>query len=427
MKHIKHISFFILFIVFTININTAFAQPRNQHANQQLRFVDECEAFNLSSKCRPNPPPKPARTNFIKDEVVLLYSSKNQNEAKAVTKKYQLKPKTKTTLGSVNLGMIVADTNGKNPLQLASKISKAEKNVDAATNNTYQPAAVAKDKVLNSAPKNAYSMVETGVQLVHKSTKGKGVLICMIDTPVDIFHPTFSNTHIETLDLIKFDPKDIETQTHGTSVAGVLISQNKHIGIAPEAKLYAISAFNTTTNRPHVLQGSSSNVALALDRCIRHKADVINLSFTGGKDALVERMVQKAISKGIIVVAAGGNGGHWGSTVYPALIPGVLAATAVDENKHLYSKANKGRFIDYSAPGVNVLTIAPKGKYTISSGTSLSAAHVTGIIALLLSKQKSNQVEQVLTQTALDLGKPGRDQEFGEGLISANRALSHLK
>jgi len=99
----------------------------------------------------------------------------------------------------------------------------------------------------------------------------------------------------------------------------------------------------------------------------------------------------------------------------------------VDENKHLYSMANKGRFIDYSAPGVNVLTVAPKGKYTISTGTSLSTAHVTGIVALLLSIRKNIHVEQVLTSTALDLGDPGRDQEFGEGLINVSRALSQTK
>lgn len=431
MKHIKFTSlFFITFFVFTIpvftsNVNLANAQP----TTQQSRFIDECEAFNLSSKCRPiiKPKAKPVRSNFIKDEVLLLYSTKNQNAVAAVTKKYKLKAKTKAVLGSVKLGIIVADTNGKNPLHIVKNISKNEKQVNASTNNTYHPSAVINDKTSNTIPNNAYSMIETGVQIAHKTTKGKGVLICMVDTPIDIFHPSFSNTLIETLDLIKFDPKDFQTQTHGTSVAGVLISQNTHIGIAPHAKLFSISAFSTTTKRPHILQGTSSNVAIAIDRCIQHKADVINLSFTGGKDDLVERMVKKAISKGIIVVAAGGNGGHWGSTIYPALIPGVLAATAVDEDKHLYSMANKGRFIDYSAPGVNVLTIAPQGKYTISTGTSLSTAHVTGIVALLLSQRKKTNIEQALTQTALDLGKPGRDQEFGEGLISANRALSRLK
>jgi len=93
--------------------------------------------------------------------------------------------------------------------------------------------------------------------------------------------------------------------------------------------------------------------------------------------------------------------------------------------------ANKGRFIDYAAPGVSVLTIAPEGKYKVLTGTSLSSAHLSGVVALLVSQGLSNKVvtsiDNILTTTALDLGVPGRDQEFGEGLISASRALAVIK
>ncbi len=436
MKHIKFYGSTFTTATTVITLFISIFLFANNALAVEKRFIEDCEAFNLSSKCKPPKKtitPKPSlprtpRSNFIKDEVILLYPGKNQKSVIEVTKKYHLKPKSKATLSSVNLGMMIADTNGKNPLELAKNISRQEKKVAASTNNTFSPAIL--DVSKQSQNNNAYAMIETGVSTAHKTTKGNGILICMVDTPVDIFHPSLSHALIETLDLIDFNPKNLDTQIHGTSVAGLLVSQNEHIGIAPKAKLFAISAFSTTKKRPFVLQGTSANVAKALDRCISQKADVINLSFTGGKDDLVERMVNKAIAQGIIVVAAGGNGGHWGSTVYPALIPGVIAATAVDQFKHLYPLANKGRFIDFSAPGVNVLTIAPGGKYNIASGTSLSTAHVSGIVALLLSKQKHlhqpGKVENILTKTAIDLGKPGRDQEFGEGLISASRALSFL-
>ena len=424
MKHIKF--YHPTFTLYTL-ILCATSVAVSSLSAREHRFIDNCEAFNLSPKCTPLPQKKPLRSNFIKNEVVLLYSSKDQQSVIDVTKKYNLKPKSKTSLASVNLGLMLADTKGKNPLDLADNISRQEKKVAASTNNIFKPAAL---DVSKETTTNTYSMIETGVLKAHKTTKGSGTLICMVDTPVDIFHPSLAHALIETLDLIEFNPKNLDTQIHGTSVAGLLVSQNEHIGIAPKAKLFAISAFSTTKKRPYVLQGTSADVAKALDRCISQKANVINLSFTGGKDELVERMVKKAISNGITVVAAGGNGGHWGSTIYPALIPGVITATAVDENKKLYALANKGRFIDFSAPGVNVLTIAPGGKYNIASGTSLSAAHVSGIVALLLSREKrlhqQSKIENILTRTAIDLGKPGRDQEFGEGLISANRALSYL-
>lgn len=433
MKHIKRTNLLFISIFTALFANVTSAQPQQQ----VISFAEECEAFNLSSKCAPPPvvvipKPIPPRTNFIKDEVVLLYSTESKNKIAQITKRYQLKTKSKAILASAKVGMVVADTNGQNPLNLVKTISQKENKVEASTNNIFKPATIVSKETPEIASKRAsgrnnYSLNETGIHSVHKTTKGENVLICMVDTAVDLFHPSLSNALIETLDLVELDLDDIETQVHGTSIAGVLVSQNKHIGIAPKAKLLAISAFGMTKNRPFILQSASSNIAKAIDRCIRQKADVINLSFTGGKDALVERMIKSAITKGITVVSAGGNGGHSGSTIYPALIPGVLTATAVDQNKNLYNMANKGRFIDFAAPGVNILTIAPQGKYQISTGTSLAAAHISGVAALLISRQKNTKVEQALTQTALDLGKPGRDQEFGEGLISANRALSQLK
>jgi len=396
-------------------------------AEGRIYFSKDCTRYDFGLSCifgvKPKKvvvPPPPKRTNYIKDEVVLLYPSDSNINIKAITKKYNLKPTEKVILASVKTGMVVAKTQGQDSLDLSKIINKKEKEVTSGTNNTFKPAI--------TSYREAYSLQETGVNLVHETTKGKGITICMVDTPVDIFHPSLSDALIETLDIVDYDPKDTDTMLHGTSVAGVLVSQNKHIGIAPKAKLFAIGAFNTTKKRPHILQGSSSDIAKAIDSCIRHKADVINLSFTGGRDALIKKVIDKAIQKGIIVVAAGGNGGHWGSTIYPALIPGVLATTAVDENKKLYKMADKGQFIDYSAPGVNILTIAPNGKYKVASGTSLASAHLSGISALLLSQgRRSSLIDKTLTETATDLGKPGRDQEFGEGLISASRALAIIK
>ena len=363
--------------------------------------------------------PVPPRTNFVKDEVVLLYPSDQSGAINNITKKYGLETSSKVVLSSVNTGMLVAKTKGQNPLSLSKKINQKEKGVEAATNNVFKTAA--------TTFSNAYSMYETGVSYVHETTKGKGVTICMVDTPIDIFHPSLANAFIETLDLFDFDEKNLESMLHGTTVAGVLVSQNKHIGIAPKAKLYAVGAFKAEKSQPSNLKGTSSDVAKALDACIQHDVDVINLSFTGGKDSLVERMVNKAINKGIVVVAAAGNGGKWGSTIYPALIPGVLTATAVDKNKKLFDMADKGRFIDYAAPGVNILTIAPGGKYKLATGTSISSAHVSGVAALLLSRKGNENINNVLKQTAIDLGKPGRDQEYGDGLISASRALAIIK
>lgn len=413
------------FRILTITL-LSFLGVSSAFAVEYETLLDDCNTFNLGSDCpkpqkKPPPPPPPSRNNFIKDELLILYPSSETSNIKRLAKKYNLKPTDRVFLASVKTGLLIAKTNNQNPLDLSKAINKKEKNIEAATNNTFKLASI------SSGSRKAYSLFETGVSFVHRTTKGKGISICMVDTPVDIYHPTFSNSLIETEDLIDFNPRDLSIMAHGTSVAGVLVSQNDLIGVAPKAKLFAISAFTTTKSRPYILQGSSAIIAKAINSCIQHNVDVINLSFTGGRDSLVESLIKMAIKKGIVVVAAGGNGGHWGSTIYPALIPGVLAATAVDNKKNLFSMADKGRFIDYAAPGVNILTTAPNGKYTIATGTSLSSAHLSGIVALLLSQKRGKPIASTLTQTAVDLGKPGRDQEYGDGLVSASRAIAILK
>jgi len=126
--------------------------------------------------------PVPPRTNFVKDEVVLLYPADKGGSVNSIAKKYGLETSSKVVLSSVNTGMLVANTRGQNPLSLSKTINQKEKQVEAATNNIYKPAA--------TTFSNAYSMYETGVRFVHATTKGKGVTICMVDTPVDIFHPS---------------------------------------------------------------------------------------------------------------------------------------------------------------------------------------------------------------------------------------------
>jgi len=413
-RHIKYVriySFWLAVMVSPFILSTASAD--------RAYFTKGCAKYNFALSCvfgiKVAPP---ERTNFKKDEVVLLYPTDTVVNVNDIARKYNLKMKSKILLSSVKTGMVVADTKGKNPLHLSKVINKQEEDVSSGTNNTFKTATVSYRK--------GYPIDDMGVRKVHETTKGLGTTICMIDTPVDIYHPTLSGALIETLDLVKYDPNNNDAMLHGTSVAGVLVSQNKFIGVAPKAKLYAISAFSGTKNKPSQLEGTSSNIAKAIDSCIQHDVDIINLSFTGGRDSLVEKLVKKAIEKGITVIAAGGNGGNIGSTIYPAQIPGVLATTAVGADNKLFDMADKGTYIDYAAPGVNILTIAPKGKYKIATGTSFASAHLSGIAALLRSKGYTD-IDALFSKSATDLGKPGRDQEFGEGLVSARNALALFK
>jgi len=121
-------------------------------------------------------------------------------------------------------------------------------------------------------------------------------------------------------------------------------------------------------------------------------------------------------------VAAAGNGGPNAKPGFPAALPGVLAVTAVDAEDGLYAMANIGDYIDLAAPGVDIVTPAPDGGYPPLSGTSMAAAHVSGIAALmreLMPMMSGVEIVALLKTNVTDLGDAGRDKYFGAGLIDA--------
>ena len=404
------------------------AGPQRTHFTQRhnnINYYGALPIYQIAPPLTIVTPPKPIKPNrndFVKDEILLVYDfGTKKEELEAITDKYKLKRKAGMAIGALRKGVIVADTLGQNPLDLMEDINHAEKKFVASTNNFYTLAANNNTPV--SPPKRNYPLAQTGIDRAQQVARGRGITIGMVDTPVDVNHPALRGVNIEQ-HLIA-DPKTPESRVHGTSIAGILVSRNPQIGVAPEAKLLSVSAFSSKPGHPKALRGKSTDIVAAIAYCIQKKVDILNLSFTGGRDKFVESIILTAIQRGITVVAAGGNKGNIGSTVYPAVINGVVGVTAVDRNQRLFTQADRGRFIDIAAPGVGILTLAPQGKFQISTGTSMAAAHLSGVLALLKSYEHQYSSEQ-LNQTAIDLGRKGWDQEFGNGLVNASAALRLL-
>lgn len=356
--------------------------------------------------------------DYEKDEMLITYDSNQPSDAAdTILKKYKLRAKRSDNLDTIKTTMITAATNGQDPLDVVSTIKKQETAVDAATSNHYLTANV-------SGGGGLYPLGMTGVAAARARTGGKGVVIGMIDTPIDMDYGDTLHTPIERVDLVP--PGDEQNRLHGTEVAGVMVSGNPRIGIAPESRLVAISAFSTNPANPAQRRSNSGLIARALEEAIRQNVDVLNLSFAGKPDPVVDRLVQAAVQRGIVVVASAGNEGPGAQPAYPAALPGVLAVTAVDQGQNVFGRANRGDYIDLAAPGVGILTTAPRGSYQVSSGTSLATAHVSGVVALLLSLNRQQFNPSVLTRTAADLGKPGVDSDYGHGLVNVGQALNAL-
>ncbi len=165
----------------------------------------------------------------------------------------------------------------------------------------------------------------------------------------------------------------------------------------------------------------------SLDYAALHGAQIVNMSFAGPKDPLIERGIAATAAKGIILVAAAGNAGAKSPPLYPAANPNVIAVSGTDAKEKLFAASNRGNYIALAAPGADIFLPAPDGKYQMTSGTSFSAAYVSGIAALVLERNpalKPNEVRAILEKTARDLGAPGRDDLFGAGEADAYAAVT---
>jgi subtilisin family serine protease len=162
---------------------------------------------------------------------------------------------------------------------------------------------------------------------------------------------------------------------------------------------------------------------------VTQRARIINMSFAGPADPGIHRALEAAHKKGVVLIAAAGNAGAKSPPLYPAADPNVIAVTATDANDQLFTGSNRGKHVAVAAPGVDVLIAVPNGSYEVSTGTSFSAAEVSGIAALMLQRKNDLSpaaVRDVLLATAKDLGKKGRDDDFGAGIADAYRAVTEL-
>ena len=266
-----------------------------------------------------------------------------------------------------------------------------------------------------------YAVAELRLPQAHTLARGMNVTIAVIDSGVDVKHPELANSVADSFDALGSREGP---HVHGTGIAGAIVAHAKLMGSAPEARLIAIRAFGAGSKGA---ESTSYVILRGLDYAAEHGAQIINMSFAGPKDPLIERGIAATAARGILMVAAAGNAGAKSPPLYPAANPNVIAVSGTDAQEKLFAASNRGNHIAIAAPGADIFLPAPDEKYQITSGTSFSAAYVSGVAALMLERNpalKPGDIRAILTKTARDLGTPGRDDQFGAGEADAFAAVT---
>jgi thermitase len=255
------------------------------------------------------------------------------------------------------------------------------------------------------------------------SSKGDGVTVAVLDTGVDATHPDLQGQLVAGWNTYDNNADTSPLCGHGTSVAGVVAAaSNNSIGVTSIAWNATIMPMRVTGAD---CWASASALAGALTWAADHGARVANMSFDGvSGSSTVSSGARYMRSKGGIVFAAAGNSGS-ASSIAPN--PDMVVVSATDPNDSLRTYSNYGDFVDLVAPGGGIWTTTVGGGYGGFSGTSSSTPVAAGVAALVIAANpslSSDQVENVLESSSVDLGTPGRDPYFGYGRVDASAAVA---
>ena len=221
--------------------------------------------------------------------------------------------------------------------------------------------------------------VETDAALAHNSSQGEGVRVAIVDTGVDMTHPDLRGHIGDTRNVVDDNASTFDHDSHGTEVAGIIaaIGDNHQgmVGIAPKARL---SVYKACWYPPEAQGGARCNsftLAKALAAVNDTDARIVNLSLGGPADPLLSMLLAKILREGRIVITAMPPDGKLSG--FPDDAPGVIVVRT--------SATTPAPAGVVSAPGNDILTTQPGGGYDFTSGSSMATAHVSGIVALMLS------------------------------------------
>jgi subtilisin family serine protease len=213
---------------------------------------------------------------------------------------------------------------------------------------------------------------------LHAITGGEDVRVGVIDTSVDLDHPDLSGQVTKQMEFVPAAPT--EERLHGTAVTGVIAAAAGNgeglVGIAPGADVHVYGA---CTRSGEQTLCSSFSIAQALAEAIEASMDVINMSFAGPEDPLIEALLEKAIERDTVLIAAGNTNSP--GRRFPAGMSGVYAA----DTEHDFWFAHPER-----------LSTRAGGSYQVFFGSSIASAGMAGMAALVRSRASRTDTQSVL-------------------------------
>lgn len=245
---------------------------------------------------------------------------------------------------------------------------------------------------------------------------GAPIRVGLIDSGVSPDHPALDGVEVRTWGC---DGRRIP-EAHGTAVASLLAGTASGTAAAGTT-LFAADIY---CGRP--TGGAVTGFVEAMAWLARERVGVINLSLVGPHNALLQRATRALAERGHVLVAAVGNDGPAAPPLFPAAYPDVIGVTAVDRRERVLPEAGRGDHVEFAAPGSDLQAARPEGGREPVRGTSFAAPLVSRIAALHAPEPSADLAARVrvrLGNEAVDLGRNGRDDIYGYGLLGRDAVM----
>jgi subtilisin family serine protease len=257
------------------------------------------------------------------------------------------------------------------------------------------------------------------IPAAHQRAQGAGIKVALIDTGVDSTHPDLRERISGTRSFVSTNspmPAAAASYRHGTAMAGLIaaVANNKVgiVGIAPLARIEVFEACWQLKPNADAAACNTFTLARALAAALEARIPLINLSIAGPADPLLSALVQSGLKRGVIFVGSAADV----ADAFPTNIHGVIAVADSDAPQHNQGEAT------LAAPATHVMTLRPDAQYDFESGTSVAAAELTGVVALLLSANNHLTADSIVSLLKSTAG-PATQQSAS---IDVNAALAKM-
>jgi len=296
--------------------------------------------------------------------------------------------------------LLYAIPPGADPSGVAAALRRDERVESVQPLQTFRTASASYNDPYAPLQANVAQMAIAGA---HQVSRGVGVRVAVIDTGADVSHPDLRPHGATSRNFVDTDAMAFMNDGHGTAVVGMIGAVPNNgvgiVGIAPEVEFLVYKACWRDPAGSSSARCNSFTLAQALAAAIEARVDIINLSLGGPSDPLLARLMARGLKKGVIVVGAVPRDGSRNG--FPVEVDGVIAVDALEAGHKTPGVL--------SAPGRDVLSLAPAGHYDFFSGSSLAAAEISGLIALLKTARPqltAHEAQTIIAASAAEATGP---------------------